>query len=152
MTQYRKASYVYQYSTQNIVAINHPPKKSKKANAENSFPILAMKMKKAWLCHLPIEYSSSYKPSLSSCDSSSCSITNITITIETGRVLPYGHMYHNICFSQDGSKCLYCLNYIKDGVDKHPDSISEDDYDDTKKSADGISAPWNDTISRFLLL
>ncbi len=35
---------------------------------------------------------------------------------------------------------------------EEPDSIPEDDYDDTKESADGISAPWDDTISWFLLL
>ncbi|CAG8637090.1 15669_t:CDS:2 [Funneliformis caledonium] len=135
-----------------LVAINHPLKKSKKANAENSFPISAMKMKEAWLCHLPIEYSSSYKPSLFSCDSSSCSITNIIITIETGWLLPCGHAYYNICFSQNGSKFLHCLNYIKDDIDKHVQSLLDNDYDNTKKSADGISAPWDNTISRFLLL
>jgi len=121
-----------------------------------------MKMKEAWFCHLPIEYSSSYKSSLSGCDSSSYSITNITITVETRRVLPCDHVYHNIYFSWDGSKCLHCLNYIKDGIDKYvqllldnlcrlksnnnieskeSDSISKDNYNDTKKSANGISAP-----------
>jgi len=99
--------------------MNRPPKRSKKANVENSFPILAMKMKEAWLCHLPIGYSSSYKPSLSGCDSSSCSITNVIITVETGWVLPCGHTYHSVYFSRDGFKYLYCLDYIKDGVDKH---------------------------------
>ncbi|CAG8673496.1 8997_t:CDS:2 [Funneliformis caledonium] len=58
-------------------------------------------------------YSSSYKPSLSGCDSSNCSITNITITIEIGQ----------------------------DGVDKHVQSLLDNDYDDTKELADGISAP-----------
>ena len=99
--------------------MNRLPKRSKKANVENSFPILAMKMKEAWLCHLPIGYSSSYKPSLSGCDSSSCSITNVIITVKTGQVLPCSHVYHSICFSRDGFKCLHCLDYIKDGVDKH---------------------------------
>ena len=101
------------------VAMNRLPKRSKKANVENSFPILAMKMKEAWLCHLPIGYSSSYKPSLSGCDSSSCSITNVIITVKTGRVLPCGHAYHSVCFSRNGFKCLHCLDYIKDGIDKH---------------------------------
>ncbi len=99
--------------------MNRLPKRSKKANVENSFPILAMKMKEAWLCHLPIGYSSSYKPSLSGCDSSSCSITNVIITVKTGRVLPCGHAYHSVCFSRNGFKCLHCLDYIKDGIDKH---------------------------------
>ncbi|CAG8589075.1 36598_t:CDS:1, partial [Racocetra persica] len=32
-----------------------------------------------------------------------------------------------------------------------PDSIAEDE-DDDKESANGISAPWDDTIWKFLLL
>ena len=88
-------------------------------------------------------------------------------------VLPCGHAYHNTCFSQNGSKCLHCLDFIKDGVDKHvqslleslhqinsnsnaegedPDSILEDDNDDIKESADDILFPWDDTIWQFLRL
>ena len=156
------------------VAKKRPSKRSKKeenANADNSIPIPAMKMEEAWLCHLPLGYSSSYKPCLSGCDFSNCSITN-PITEETGRVLPCGHAYHDICFRRNESKCLHCLDYIKSGVDMHVRSLlgslshlnsgnvvesddstpDEDDDDDTKESADGISAPWDDTIWRFLLL
>lgn len=132
-----------------------------------------MKMKEAWLCHLPLGYSSSHKPSLSGCDSSNCFITNTIITKETGWVLPCGHAYHNTCFNQDGSKCLHCLDFIKEGVDKHvqslleslhqlnlnnntegedPDSILEEEDDDTKESADDILSPWDDSIQQFLLL
>ena len=149
------------------VAIKTSSKKSK----ENSFPIPAMKMKEAWLCHLPLGYSTSHKPGSSGCDSSSCSTTNVTITEETGRVLSCGHAYHNTCFSQHEHKCLYCLDYIKDGIDENvqslidrlcrlnsdneveneePDSIPEDDDDDTKESTDDISVPWDAAIRRFL--
>ncbi|RIB28607.1 hypothetical protein C2G38_2157441 [Gigaspora rosea] len=155
------------------VAKKRPSKKSKKeesANADNSIPIPAMKMEEAWLCHLPLGYSSSYKPRLSGCDFSNCAITN-EISEETGRVLPCGHAYHDICFRRNKSKCLHCLDYIKSGVDMHvqsllgslsqlnlgnvvesDDTTPEDNDDDTKESADSISAPWNDTIWRFLLL
>ena len=158
------------------VSMKRPLKRSKKegsANTGNSIPIPAMKMKEAWLCHLPLGYSSPHKPSLYGCDSSNCFITKIIITEETGRVLPCGHAYHNTCFSQNGSKCLHCLDFIKDGVDKHvqslleslhqinsnsnaegedPDSILEDDNDDIKESADDILVPWDDTIWQFLRL
>nr|CAG8570624.1 8286_t:CDS:2 [Entrophospora candida]CAG8600120.1 10533_t:CDS:2 [Entrophospora candida] len=33
------------------------------ANAGNNIPIPAMKMKEAWLCHIPLGYSSLHKPS-----------------------------------------------------------------------------------------
>ncbi|CAG8542473.1 22738_t:CDS:2 [Dentiscutata erythropus] len=33
-----------------------------------------------------------------------------------------------------------------------PDSITEEDEDDNKESPDGILAPWDDTIWKFLLL
>ncbi|CAI2190560.1 9351_t:CDS:2 [Funneliformis geosporum] len=67
---------------------------------------------------------------------------------------------------------LFDLDYIKDSVDKHvqsllnslcwpksnnnieseeSDPISEED-NDAKKSANGILVPWDDTISRFFLL
>ncbi|CAG8824219.1 21147_t:CDS:2, partial [Gigaspora rosea] len=69
------------------IAKNVHQKKSKKeesANADNSILIPAMKMEKAWLCHLPLGYSFSYKPRLSSCDFSNCAITN-EISEETGQ-------------------------------------------------------------------
>nr|CAG8507238.1 1353_t:CDS:2 [Entrophospora candida]CAG8620246.1 4117_t:CDS:2 [Entrophospora candida] len=91
----------------------------------NSIPIPAMKMKEAWLCHLPLRCNSSHKPSLYGCDSSNCFITKTTITEETEWVLPCGHAYHNTCFNQDGSKCLCCLDFIKGGVDKHVQSLLE---------------------------
>ncbi|RIB07517.1 hypothetical protein C2G38_2214214 [Gigaspora rosea] len=97
------------------------------ANADSSIPIPAIKMEEAWLCHLPLEYSSSNKPRLSGCDFSNCAITN-KISEETGRVLP-------------------CGNVVE--IDE---TTSKDDDDNTKKSADGISAPWDDIIWWFLLL
>ena len=66
---------------------------------------------------------------------------------------------------------MYCLDYIKDGIDENvqslidrlcrlnsdneveneePDSIPEDDDDDTKESTDDISVPWDAAIRRFL--
>ncbi|RIB15363.1 hypothetical protein C2G38_2319654 [Gigaspora rosea] len=116
------------------VALVRPIKRKKKESDTNtkSISIPAMKMKEAWLCHFPLGYSSSYKPSSSGCDSYSC-ITNTFVnegpgqplTEETGRVLPCGHAYHDTCFIQDGSKCLHCFDYIKDGVDKNVQSLLE---------------------------
>ncbi|CAG8590529.1 16100_t:CDS:2 [Acaulospora morrowiae] len=153
------------------VAMKKPSKKRMEEESA-SIPIPAMKIKEAWLCHLPLGYSSSHKPSLSGCDSSNCFITNNILIEETGRVLPCGHAYHDTCFSQDGSKCLHCLDYINNGVDNHVNSLLEslcqlnsntkvkskdrdsipEDNDNTKESADNISAPWDNTIWRFLLL
>ncbi|CAG8673555.1 10455_t:CDS:1, partial [Funneliformis caledonium] len=103
----------------------------------------------------------SYKSSLSGCDTFNYSITNVIITVKTRQVLPCDHVYHNKYFSQDRFKCLHCLDYVKDDVDKHVqlllvayvylnqknnveneklDVISEED-NDTKESADSILAP-----------
>ncbi|CAG8697727.1 15195_t:CDS:2, partial [Acaulospora morrowiae] len=162
---------INKYIEDGNVAMKKPSKKHMEEESA-SIPIPAMKIKEVWLCHLPLGYSSSHKPSLSGCNSSNCFITNNILTEETGRVLPCGHAYHDTCFSQDGSKCLHCLDYINNDVDNHVNSLLEslrqlnsntkvkskdrdsipEDNDDTKESVDGISAPWDNTIWRFLLL
>ncbi|RIB13059.1 hypothetical protein C2G38_2198933 [Gigaspora rosea] len=125
------------------VAKKCPSKKSKKeesANADNSIPIPAMKMEEVWLCHLPLGYSSSYKPRLSGCDFSNCAITN-EISEETGQSGVDMHV----------QSLLGSLSQLNSGnVVESDDTTPEDDDDDTKESADSISAPWDDTIWRTL--
>ncbi|CAJ0767204.1 10891_t:CDS:2, partial [Entrophospora sp. SA101] len=88
------------------------------ANAENSIPIPAMKMKEAWLCHLPLRYSSLHKPSLYGCDSSNCFIGGVDKHVQ--------------------SLLEVYINNNAEGED--PDSILEGDNDDIKESADDILA------------
>ncbi|CAH1770256.1 6191_t:CDS:2, partial [Entrophospora sp. SA101] len=91
------------------------------ANVKNSIPIPAMKMKEAWLCHLPLGYSSSHKLSLYGCDSSNCFITKTIITEETA--------------------ILHQINLNSNAEGEGPDSILEGGNDDIKEFADGILVP-----------
>ncbi|CAJ0748173.1 23961_t:CDS:2, partial [Entrophospora sp. SA101] len=130
------------------VSMKRPLKRSKKegsANTGNSIPIPAMKMKEAWLCHLPLGYSSSHKPSLYGCDSSNCFITKTIITEETGQDGVDKHV-------QSLLESLHQINSNSSAEGEDPGSILEDDNDDIKESADDILVPWDDTIWQFLQL
>ncbi|CAH1769119.1 107_t:CDS:2, partial [Entrophospora sp. SA101] len=116
------------------VSMKRPLKRSKKegsANTGNSIPIPAMKMKEAWLCHLPLGYSSSHKPSLYGCDSSNCFITKTIITEETGQDGVDKHV-------QSLLESLHQINSNSSAEGEDPGSILEDDNDDIKESADDI--------------
>ncbi|RIB12192.1 hypothetical protein C2G38_2201365 [Gigaspora rosea] len=132
-------------------------KKKEKMNTNiDSLPIPAMKIKEAWLCYLPLGYNASYKSSLSGCDSFNC-ITNQIVSKEQPKWV----------------QVFAILDYIKDGIDKHVKSILESlrklnlnknvksekrilllkimndlpkENDNTRKSANNISIPWDDTI------
>ncbi|CAJ0758547.1 7896_t:CDS:2 [Entrophospora sp. SA101] len=130
------------------VSMKRPLKRSKKegsANTGNSIPIPAMKMKEAWLCHLPLGYSSSHKPSLYGCDSSNCFITKTIITEETGQDGVDKHV-------QSLLESLHQINSNSSAEGEDPGSILEDDNDDIKESADDILVPLDDTIWQFLQL
>ncbi|CAJ0628845.1 10289_t:CDS:2, partial [Entrophospora sp. SA101] len=97
----------------------------------------------AWLCHLPLGYSSSHKPSLYGCDSSNCFITKTIITEETGQDGVDKHV-------QSLLESLHQINSNSSAEGEDPSSILEDDNDDIKESADDILVPWDDTIWQFL--
>ncbi|CAJ0837503.1 11932_t:CDS:2 [Entrophospora sp. SA101] len=146
---------INRYIEDGNVSMKRPLKRSKKegsANTGNSIPIPAMKMKEAWLCHLPLGYSSSHKPSLYGCDSSNCFITKTIITEETGQPEIYTETSRSANVKNsipipamkiitEETAILHQINLNSNAEGEGPDSILEGGNDDIKEFADGILVP-----------
>lgn len=84
-----------------------------------------MKMPEARLCHLPLGFNTLHKPNpFRYCDSSNCLIF-FSNNPDPIRILACGHTYHESCYINSNFKCLHCLSLLRDGIDKHVQSLLE---------------------------
>jgi len=97
--------------------------KKKKKRKFNKIVILAViKMPKAKLCHLSLDFSTLHKLNpFYYCDATNYS----TSSINTGSIviLAYGYIYYKICYDNNGFKCLHCFLFLQDGVDEYVQSL-----------------------------
>ncbi|RIB26015.1 hypothetical protein C2G38_2065994 [Gigaspora rosea] len=101
------------------------PSSTKKQKVDNvTISLPAMHMLEAQLCHLPLGFNTSHTPNpFHYCDASNCSISPFVNTDPV--VLSCSHGYHKSCYANNGFICVYCLSLLKDGVDKHVQSLLE---------------------------
>jgi len=103
--------------------ITSSSKKKGKEKVDDTISLIAIKMPKARLCHLPLGFSTLYKPDpLRYCDASNCSDFS-SINIDQIKILACGHTYHTSCYNNNGSKCLHCLLFLQNGIDEHVKSL-----------------------------
>ncbi|RIB20139.1 hypothetical protein C2G38_2081627, partial [Gigaspora rosea] len=98
------------------------PSSTKKQKVDNvTISLPAMHMLEAQLCHLPLGFNTSHTPNpFHYCDASNCSISPF---VNTDPCSICGHGYHKSCYTNNGFICVYCLSFLKDGVDKHIQSL-----------------------------
>ncbi len=88
--------------------------------------LTAIKMLKAQLYHLPLDFSTISKPDqFRYCNATNCLIFSIINIDDPIEVLACGYTYHESCYSNNQFKCLYCLSFLHNGVDDHVKSLLE---------------------------
>ncbi|CAG8684555.1 14915_t:CDS:2 [Funneliformis caledonium] len=80
-----------------VMDINPFPKK--KCEEKNDILLVAMKMLKTQLRHLPLGFNNPIK------------------------ILACGYTYHRFCYSNNRFKCLHCLSFLCNGIDEHVQSL-----------------------------
>ncbi|RIB19637.1 hypothetical protein C2G38_2245041 [Gigaspora rosea] len=120
--------------------INSSSKKKGKAKekSEESISLTAMKMPEAHLSHLSLGFNTLHKPDpFRYCDLTNCPVF-FPINPNPIRILACGHSYHESCYASNDFKCLYCLAFLQDRVDKHVQSLLESLRDLNKKKKEKI--------------
>ena len=92
--------------------------------------------------HLPRGFVTRRKPDTSIlCDFELC---NQSHNLRDGKILACGHGYHNHCLEQCQNKCVICLEYLQEEIEKNVDAVI---MSMTKESADISIDATNDSTA-----
>ncbi|CAG8719813.1 16166_t:CDS:1, partial [Funneliformis caledonium] len=102
--------------------INPSPKK--KCKEKNDILLVAIKMPKAQLCHLPLGFSTAHKLyQFHYCDAVNYLIPSFIIADNPIEILVCSYTYYRSCYSNNGFKCLHCLSFLCNSIDKYVQSL-----------------------------
>ncbi|CAG8474925.1 12072_t:CDS:1 [Funneliformis caledonium] len=127
-----------------------------------------MKMLKAQLRHLPLDFNTAYKLyQFHYCDAANCLIPSSIIADNPIEILACDHTYHKSCYSNNGFKYLHCLLFLYNSIDEHVQSllqslqklkeqvvepennISCDDNDDESESIKYVAYVLEEVLRKF---